>query len=216
MSRVTRVKKAKPSKKQRRCGKCGHIVQPGESYVWWGRKTQRGGYQIFRCGKDTCYPKPSETVANQYQSMIMGAQEDFDSSDFTTKEDVAEGVRAVAETAREIGQTMTDNADSMETGFGHSTSMSDELRDRGEAWTQYAEDLDSEADSIESMESDEDPVCTECNLSEEDGNHDESTKDDDPDADDYHAFTEDTDASNEALAEQALEAAQDALSNTPE
>lgn len=211
MPRITRVKAAQKSKRARHCGRCRDEIQIGQPYLWWRRKTgNASGITYIRCGKPECAPKPSEVVTNQYASMIMAAAEGFDAGvgGFESAQDIAEALREYGQTATEISEMMIENADNMESGFGHSTSTSDELRERGDAWESYAQEVESEADDIEGMEP-EDEECSECGQPEDDENHDGG------EGDDKHEFDPGDDKMQELITE-AIEKAQDIMGNTPE
>lgn len=143
----------------RKCGKCGTEIKPGDPYKWVKPKSgPYGGTKRVRCA--TCPNwRPSELTSSAALSTLYAAQEAFE-DDLAQADDVdsiQEALNALAEGVREAGGVYTESADNMEDGFGHETSMSAELREKGEA-------LESAADEIENAdlpEWDEDEVKSE-------------------------------------------------------
>ena len=152
MPRVTVVQKARESKQERKCGKCGKGIHPGDKYYWWKNRTgPRGGVKQIRCAAHR--PRMSEVVSNQYQSMILAPLENLtDGHPYESPDDYADAVEMVAETAREISEIMRENADNMESGFGHSIAPAEELRERADEWEWYSQAVDSAASEIRGLE----------------------------------------------------------------
>lgn len=150
MARVTTVKRSQ--KDQGRCEKCGKDLPAGSAYKWCAPRAGSfaRGHRRVRC-LDCPSWRPSETTSSSARSAVYGAQEaaedrlsDWDREDAeelrSILTDAAEGVREGAECYRE-------SQSNMESGFGTSTSISDELGEK-------ADTLESAADELESAESD--------------------------------------------------------------
>lgn len=153
MPRVNSVKRCRKSPGS--CGKCGKKIAKGKPYIWW--KFRYGGKRV-RC--DECpRPRASELINSPKLSAIQAARESIEDAvasfrsdhDFdalhSALEDAAESVREVAEEYRESAQNIED-------GFGHSTSQSDELNERGDAVEAGADHIDDVASRLEEFDED--------------------------------------------------------------
>ena len=159
--RVTQPDKTQPLP-NRTCGKCREEINVGDSYVWWANRSpgMRGGSKRYRCAKPECYPKPWETEGNPKRAALMQAEhalEEALSANFESTDEVESAMTDFAETVREIAQEMIDGADNIESGFGHETQTSMDLRERGE-------NLESQADEMESLDLEEPPEADEFNV----------------------------------------------------
>ena len=160
MPRVTTVKSARRDHR----GSCGHDIKKGEGYRWFKRKTgPASGYQVKHCLQ--CPFKPSQLEANQYLSEFMAAEEGFSDSPGDTPEEIGDALTEVAEVARQNSETMEENAQAMVDGFGHETSMTEELEDRAREWSDFADAIEQAADEIRNEEA----KCSSCEQDE--GSH---------------------------------------------
>jgi hypothetical protein len=132
----------------RRCEVCRQDIAVGTPYKWVAPKSgPYGGSKRYRCG--TCPSwKPSELSSAKF-APIMAAQEDFDTSGYTTKDEFVSALDDFATIVEEVGQEYIDSADNMEDGFGHETAMSTDLRDKGEALNDQADDIRNGVDDID-------------------------------------------------------------------
>jgi hypothetical protein len=169
--RLTVADKTQPLP-NRRCGKCGTEIEPGMSYRWWSNKLPGSfgsGQKSIRCIKMECYPKSWEMDGNPKRQALGQAQEALEealSSNFDEASEVESALSDFAESIREIAQEMIDGAENMESGFGHATYASDELRERGENLEQQADDceqvyLDDRPEQSDYMTEDVED-CPEC------------------------------------------------------
>lgn len=140
----------------RKCDKCSTEIKVGDPYKWIKPKSgPYGGSMRVRCA--TCPTwRPSETTSSPALGTLYAAQEQFE-EDLAGAEEadaIREALTALAEGVREAGQVYTEGADNMEEGFGHETSMSSELREKGEALESAADEIEGKADEIEDWDED--------------------------------------------------------------
>lgn len=134
-----------------KCGKCGKEIKPGDPYKWVKPKSgPYGGTKRVRCAACPSW-RPSELTSSGALSSLYAAQEAAEDAlgawDQESVDDLRSILTDLAEGVREAGQVYRESAENMESGFGHSTSMSEELTEKADA-------LDGAADEIENMESD--------------------------------------------------------------
>ena len=157
--RVTAEDRSQPLP-NRKCDKCGNEIKPGDPYKWAKVKSgPYGGRMLVRCG--TCPTwKPSE-MSSSKMAGIYAAQERADEEAASCESvDDLEALRdELADDIEAVGDEYEESAQNMEDGFGHETSMSEELR-------QKAEDIKSWADDIRNVEFDdydgEEQECETC------------------------------------------------------
>lgn len=150
MARVTTVNKAR--KDQGQCGKCGKHIGAGDPYRWW--KFRFGGRRI-RCMDATCKPKASDLTQSEILGNMYTIQEGV-LLDGATPADLALQARDVAEQIRsDLVEVIQEKVDNMESGFGHATSASEELQERGDAFDGWADEIDTAADEAEALGEDE-------------------------------------------------------------
>ena len=150
MPRVNRVKKAR--KDQGSCGRCRTPLPAGSAYRWW--KFRHGG-KHKRCMAEKCRPRASELTGSEFLSAVYSAQETFSGSDYSTPDELADALRTMAEELREAAQIRIEAADAIEGGFGHETEQSYTLREEGEAIEYWADDIESAADDVGSIDLDQ-------------------------------------------------------------
>jgi hypothetical protein len=151
--RVTMEDKSKP-KPNRKCEKCGKEIEVGSPYKWVQIKTTYGGIKKVRCG-DCPGWKPSELSMSK-MSGVYAAQEEADDTDVSSIEDLEALRESIAEQIEAVGEEYEQSGQNMEDGFEHATSMSDELKEKGESIKNWA-------DEIRNVDFDEVPDCEECN-----------------------------------------------------
>jgi len=128
----------------RKCGKCGKEIEPGMAYRWVQPKSgPYGGTKRYICLD--CPTWRQSELSSSKMAGVYAAQEQCDddlyncgdTSDLESlRDDLADQVEAVADEYDESAQNMVD-------GFGHETSMSDELVEKAESLRSWAEDIRS-------------------------------------------------------------------------
>lgn len=154
MPRVYTKTANKGAKRTRNCTACRQPIEAGQRfYQWCPRATRSGtGQNRFRhvaCGS----PRQSELYPFNKLAPLWDAQADAEGAihlvavsdrDYETAlADVKEQVQAVADAARSVGEEYNESAQNIEDGFGHETYQSAELREKGEALEDWANDLES-------------------------------------------------------------------------
>lgn len=154
--RVTSVKK---SRQARECGKCGDKIAVGDGYVWW--KFRFGGKRV-RCLKAECAPRPSDLTSSDKLSRLYAIQENLSDeiaewrkNDPTDTEDLKTALESAGSEAREVADEYRESAQNIEDGFGHETSMSEEINEKAESVDSWADELE-QVDLDESCERDDD------------------------------------------------------------
>lgn len=163
MTRINTVAKARGRKDGREphsCYTCHEPIKEGDAYNW----AQPSRYSPRYNWHATCVPpRPSALEANEKRSAAMAAFEDgyaaidemrdadyddsFDPEAFVA--DIKDTILStVAEAVREAAELWRESATNIEDGFGHPTSVSEEMESN-------ADEVDSVADDVESIDLDE-------------------------------------------------------------
>ena len=125
MARIHVVKRAR--KPQGNCMKCGTEIKVGDGYKWTAPRASKAsrGWRKKICLR--CEFRPSDTMSSPNLGAIADATQDFENAlaSAETIEDMTAAAEALAEAIRDVGSNYEESADNMESGFGHSTYMSD-------------------------------------------------------------------------------------------
>jgi hypothetical protein len=141
------------------CDKCRQEITVGSPYKHISPKSgPYGGRKLVRCG--TCPMWNVWEYSSSLGARIAEVQHGFDVSGAESEEEVRDALTEFADAVREIAAEKQESAENMEEGFGHPTSMSEEL-------TEIAESLESWADEVEYADVPELPEpenegCDEC------------------------------------------------------
>jgi hypothetical protein len=183
MARTHIVKKAQ--KDQGRCMSpdCTHEsreIVTGMSYKHFSIRSHKGGRGTKKVYHVDCHVPQSHRTTSAQLGMIYDAQEGATKALNSLGNDCSvDDFRAIAEEAaqgiREAGEMYVESADNMESGFGTSTYVSDEIREKGEGCEGWADDIESAVDDIEDF--DEDDATREAEAEVEDNEYDEDTDD---------------------------------------
>ncbi len=134
------------------CDRCSTKIKPGDPYQWWANRSPgaRSGFRRIRCMD--CTPSIAErTPGRRGQWMMMEIDLEKEIDAIESFDDLESGAESVASQIRDFAQEFIEGADNMESGFGHETSTSAELRERGE-------NIEGVADEIEQLSFDEHEV----------------------------------------------------------
>ena len=151
MARITVVQSAR--KDQGTCSRCGGEIKAGDTYRWVSLRRAYGSIKIKRCMKQECRFRPTD-LSTSRMAEIDQAHEDADFGD--TLDTITEAMQDFASTVRDVGDGYIESADNIEDGFGHATMQSDELREKGEALTDWADELENWEPSEEEPQDDDD------------------------------------------------------------
>ena len=126
----------------RTCGKCNNEIKVGDPYRWVQPKSgPYGGIKRYRCMD--CPTWRQSELSSSKMAGVYAAQEQLDDDLYNMndvsdleglRDDLADQIEAVADEYDESAQNMVD-------GFGHETSMSDELVEKAEALREWAEEV---------------------------------------------------------------------------
>lgn len=173
MARVSYVKSARASTKPRRCMRCNHEVQVGESYKHVSLKT--GPYSsITRVWCKDHNPLMSELTTNDRKSRLLAAQEALEDAlenfrnGTISMDDLQAEFELQAGEAEDISNEYQDSADNMPESLQSSQQVEDmrEAASNVQEWSEALRDVDWP---------DFDPEeCLECQGFEDDPQHDES------------------------------------------
>lgn len=145
------------------CGKCHKEIKVGDPYKWIAPKSgPYGGRRLVRCESCPSWHvwEYSSSLSARLAQVAYNFETSFDLGTVESAEDVTEALSEVAEAIHEIASEKEESAENIESGFGHETSSSQELRE-------VAESLNSWADEIENIDipdypEPEEGECDEC------------------------------------------------------
>lgn len=115
------------------------VAKKGESYYWWKPMVGgRGGAKRFSKER----PKPSQLTQSEFLSRLYEEQESLDAATD------AEGMKAVAEAIRELGEEQQGKYDNMPEGLqqGETGQL---LEERAQGCQSWADEIDTAADELE-------------------------------------------------------------------
>ncbi len=145
-----------------RCDSCGKDIEVGTSYKHISpRSGPYGGRTLYRhegCPTWNVWEYSSSLSARLAQ-ISHQAFEDIDPA--RDEEDVRQVFTDAAEQIRELASEKEESASNIEDGFGHSTSMSDELNEQAEALNGWADDVENAGQETEYPEPEE-AECEAC------------------------------------------------------
>jgi hypothetical protein len=145
---------------------CDYDHQPiavGTPYKWMApRSGPFGGRKLYR--HEGCPTWQQWEYSDSLGARLAKISYEFDNAvaDATSESEVEDALATAADAARELAEEKRESAQSIEDGFQHPTSQSEELADQ-------ADQLDSWADEIETVsvpdfpEPEEDTACDDCN-----------------------------------------------------
>jgi len=130
MPRVTEQKKSRAGA-ERKCGRCGKVIEPGEQYLSW---SFRYGGTHFRCLDHR--PRPSELTQSKMAEVYAAIETAEDQLDGCGDvEDIKNLIEEVAEAARSVADEYREAAEPFG-GAGENADRADELEG-------YADELES-------------------------------------------------------------------------
>lgn len=152
---ITKQDKAQPLPPDT-CDACGKEIEVGTPYKWIAPKSgPYGGRKRTR--HESC---PSWNVwdySNSLSAQLARISHDFweEIEGVASTDDVTSALESAAESIKEIATLKAEGADNIESGFGHETTASEELR-------QVGEDLDNWAEEITQADVPDIDDCVEC------------------------------------------------------
>lgn len=142
---------------------CGKPIEVGTPYKWVKPKSgPYGGRTRARHGD--CPTWRQWDLSNSLDAQLARvSHEAQDGVDTTDPSSVAEALRNAAEGVRDIASQKEEGADNIESGFGHETEQSTQLRDTAESLNTWADEMDEKADEVEALEVPDELIpCEEC------------------------------------------------------
>lgn len=152
MARTTYVKATRKDQGSCFSTQCKHPGEPikkGDSYKWFSIRAYRGGRGMRKQYHADCTVPRSHTTTSNQLGTIYDAQDAADDAlnALDQMEAVVEDFQQIAEECaagiREAGEMYSEGSDNIESGFGHSTYVSDELREKADACESWADNLES-------------------------------------------------------------------------
>ena len=208
MPRVIQVKAAKAVPIPRKCLRCGHEIQSGESYKWFKHRFQSPRYYCHAHN-----PRPSELTTSDKLATFYGASEGVEDDlrafgeGTITIEDLASSLESAADEVEGAATEYEESASNMEEYF-HSSSRVDEIREKADAATEFAEALREAARELETLSAEQESLTERLAGLDDEGNL--------PDAFSYDDDYTTRDTIEERLADIVSEAtsqAEEALAN---
>jgi hypothetical protein len=160
---VTVSDKSKPLP-NRNCGKCGNEIKVGDPYKHISpRSGPYGGRTLYRCSECPNWYvwEYSSSLSARLAEVSFNFNETLDSAE--SEDDVQTALNDAAEAVREIASEKEEGADNIESGFGHETQQSEELREIAEQLNSWADEIDSA--TIPDFPDPEEDECEECSGS---------------------------------------------------
>lgn len=163
--REVTARKSVPNKSKpyppRKCDHCGEDIEIGTPYKWIApRSGPYGGTKRYR--HESCPTWHVWEYSSSLSAMIQAAQYDaqLSLSNAEDQNDLEQVRDDFAAAIRDLADQKTESADNIESGFGHETFQSEELREQ-------ASELEGWADEAESWQSPDEPDEDELDLDDD-------------------------------------------------
>jgi hypothetical protein len=158
MARITHVKAAR---KQYACDYCRLPIMPSDPYKHVSPRPGPFTRGRTRRRHASCPTWTPGELSFSRMAPILDAQREWDISACETVEDVQEKARAFADVVNEVAVGYEESAENMESGFGHATGISDDLKQKANDLQAWGDSILSEA--IPEPDEDDYPVfCPDC------------------------------------------------------
>ncbi len=142
MPRVTHVKKAQ--KDQGTCDFCGKPIPVGSAYKWIAPKTSKYSSRrmVRHAGHPSWHPwEYTQALWAMVAQIQYEAEQAINSAE--SADDVQSALDDAVSAANELAEEKRANAQTVEDGFGHPTSTSEELNERADALEEWASQMES-------------------------------------------------------------------------
>lgn len=162
-----KIYEVKRARREWRCSKCGKTISRGQPYRWWQHRDAPVTARCMECG----YPRASELASSDKLASVLAAQEsvedamadvinaaDKDSFD-SALETLKSTVQEAAEQIREAGEGYSESADNMEAVFTSGSTVIDDIRQKADTCSTWADNLESAASELESIEVEDCSTC---------------------------------------------------------
>lgn len=143
------------------CSIDGGEILPGTPYKWI--KPKSGPYGGHQRNRHAAHPDWNVwDYSNSLSAQVARIEHEATSADLDSLDDAEATLNTAAEAIRELAEQKRESAQNIEDGFGHPTSMSEDLESQ-------ADDLDSWADDVEgtTLQEPSEFPCGECSGSGE-------------------------------------------------
>jgi hypothetical protein len=164
MPRVERIRKNRAGK-ERKCGKCGKVIQPGEHYLKW---EFRYGGAHYRCTAHP--PRPSDLTQSKLSTVYAAIEQAEDElPTLASADDIEATVQGVADVVTDVVEEYRDAAEPFG-GEGENAERADELEGWAEELAGFdaseadSEDYDSEDDRLEAVRATASEALSGCPL----------------------------------------------------
>lgn len=164
MARTHYVKKAQKDQGLCMSPTCKHEsreIKAGESYKHFSIRAYKGGRGTKKVYHSDCTVPRSHTTTSAQLGTIYDAQDDaskalgFLVADETSADTLREIAEGAAQGIREAGEMYGESADNMESGFGTSTYVSEEIREKADGCESWADEIEDAANDVEDFDEDE-------------------------------------------------------------
>lgn len=132
------------------CSSCRTEIPVGAPYKYFSKRY--GGKKAY-CLE--CRIRPSDMTGGKRAQGLRIGEDLFESVRVAqTVDDVVDALRGAAEDATGLGEEYRESVENIESGFGHSTVVSEELSQLGDEFEDWAERLRTAADDCEMLRTD--------------------------------------------------------------
>ena len=160
---VTAARKRKPGQPPFVCYTCRKPIVEGQAYNWVQPSRFSSRYNWHA---DHAPPPPSVLESNEKRARAMEAFESaydeldaIDTDAVTDADDLMTLIREVldscAEGVREAAEMWRESATNIEDGFGHATTISDEMNEHADLYDGVADEVEQVADGLDEYRADE-------------------------------------------------------------
>lgn len=134
--KVTTVKRARKSGKTRKCLRCGHEVQVGETY-----RSAEPRYGPIKIWCKDHHPKRSELTSTKLAA-VYDAQDEFNPNVYASVDDLKEALNEIASVVSEVADEYQESIDAMPEGLQEGSPVAEDMREKVDVLQEYASSLE--------------------------------------------------------------------------